>query len=201
MKADGALIGTEFTISGASSTQTRPAVAWNGSLFVVTWLDHRNEDFPKQWVGDVFAARVSPRGRVLDKDGFAIADSAFTEETPTVIGTNGFSVFAYAGFNPQAPYAALRITMRPLGGASAPLPGDDFFTADTAFLGGNRGTLLPSVNERPHELELARLISTGQEDVLAESSTTTRPAFRFASNLRNSESDLSWLLSSEEEPL
>jgi hypothetical protein len=200
MKADGALIGTNFTISGASSTQARPAVAWNGTMFVVTWLDHRNEDFPKQWVGDVFAARVSPRGRVLDKDGFAIADSALTEETPTVVGANGYTLFAYAGFNPQAPYAALRITMRTLGGAPVPLPRGHFFATDTAFLGGNRGTLLPSVNERPNQLELARPIATEQEDVLVESSTTTRPAFRFASNQRNGQSDLSWLLSSEEEP-
>jgi hypothetical protein len=94
-------------------------------MYVVTWLDHRNEGFPNQWQGDIFAARVSPRGRVIDVDGFAIADSSTVEETPAVAGANGMTVFAYTGFNPQPPFANLRLTLRTLTGPPTPWPGPE----------------------------------------------------------------------------
>ncbi len=121
--SDGAFLGNSFTISGAVGTQHLSEVAWNGSLYVVTWLDHRNEDFPNQWKGDVFATRVSPNGRILDRPGFAIADSSLPEDTPSVIAANGVTIFAYAGFNPQAPFTNMRLTLRTLTGAPTP-PGD-----------------------------------------------------------------------------
>jgi hypothetical protein len=119
--ADGTFLGSAFQISSAPNNQVAPEVAWNGSQFLVTWVDYRNGG--NQWVGDVFAARVSRRGRVLDPNGFVIAASPSVEETPAVVAANGLTIFAYAGFNPQAPYANLRITLRTLTGVPLPSPG------------------------------------------------------------------------------
>ncbi|MCC7386745.1 MAG: hypothetical protein IT384_33225 [Deltaproteobacteria bacterium] len=60
----------DLAISTAERDQTSPSVAWDGSEFVVVWLDRRN-------VVDsaVFGARVSPAGAVLDPTGISISTS------------------------------------------------------------------------------------------------------------------------------
>lgn len=125
IRADGAFLdGAAFVISGAPQMQYLPAVAWDGGRYLVTWLDHRNEGFPRQERGDIFAARVGGDGTVLDPAGFVLADAPVPEETPFVAAANGRAVFAYARFIDRAPYAALRIAVQPFprGGLVGPLP-------------------------------------------------------------------------------
>jgi hypothetical protein len=57
-----------FEISREARAQTNPAVAFDGSDYLVAWSDYRSG------VGyDIFAARVTPSARVLDPSGLRIS--------------------------------------------------------------------------------------------------------------------------------
>jgi hypothetical protein len=114
ISADGTLLGSNFgfTISSAAGSQLLPSVTWNGTEYVVAWLDHRSEQFPAQPRGDIYAARVSAAGAVLDADGFPVANTPTPEDTPFVIGHNGLTLFAYSAYYDHSPYSAMRVTLR-----------------------------------------------------------------------------------------
>jgi hypothetical protein len=118
--------GQSVPLVSAAGAQARPAVTWDGDQFVVAWVDHRNQAFPLQPRGDVFAARVS--GTNVKLEEFAVADSPLPEDTPFVISAGGLSVFSYAKFygGVQTPDgrtpAAHRITLRK-SDLPAPAPG------------------------------------------------------------------------------
>jgi hypothetical protein len=62
-----------------------PAVAWNGSIYLVVWIDARSGDF------GVYAARVAADGTVMDPDGFLVGQPASYLVNPiavTAIGTD-----------------------------------------------------------------------------------------------------------------
>ncbi len=112
--ADGMLLDQSggITISSAPGNQFTPAAAWDGAQFLVAWLDHRDKQFPMQPEGDIYGARVTAAGALLDVDGFVVANSPLAEETPEVAGAGGVGLFEYAAFYDRAPYAALRIALR-----------------------------------------------------------------------------------------
>jgi hypothetical protein len=69
VSADGKpLDARAIEVCKAKGYQTYPAVVFDGASFLVAWQDFRNG---KDW--DLYAARVSPDGKVLDPDGFAVA--------------------------------------------------------------------------------------------------------------------------------
>nr|MBA3321739.1 hypothetical protein [Pyrinomonadaceae bacterium] len=98
-----------FVISNRPGTETAPAVAWDGSQFVVDWWDGHS-GITQQPRADIYGARVSRTGVVLEQ--FAVANSSQPEDTPFVAARDGLTVFAYAKFYDEAPYAAYRITLR-----------------------------------------------------------------------------------------
>jgi hypothetical protein len=112
--ADGTLFDTArgLVIAGAPEDQFRPSVAWDGARWIVAYLDHRNDPYPDQEKGDVFATRVGADGSILDPSGFAVAIAAAPEEMPAVAASGGSSLFAYSAFVTQPPYAGLRMTIR-----------------------------------------------------------------------------------------
>jgi hypothetical protein len=120
MTADGTLLGpaSGFDISNAPGSQYLPSVAWDGARYVVTWVDHRNEQFPQQPRGDIFATRVAQDGTVIDTQGFAVANSPRPEDTPWVAARPGLAVFAYSALYNGAPFSAMRTTARSM--ASGP---------------------------------------------------------------------------------
>lgn len=171
MASDGTFTSNNFTISGAPGTQHFSQVAWNGTMYVVTWLDHRNEDFPNQWRGDVYATRVSPNGRILDRPGFAVADSLAPEETPTVVAANGLSIFAYSAFRSEPPFAAMRVTLRTLSGS----PGPD----EIGLLPTLTDSTLSAMSSMPSQGgEPRRLTATSEEPKKARTSSAVRPVSR-----------------------
>ena len=115
--ADGTLLGSNFgfIISNAPGMQLLPAVTWNGNEYVVTWVDHRDERFPTQPRGDIYAARVAPDDAVIDPAGFPIANSPAPEDSPFVTSANGSTIFAYSAFYDRAPFSAMRVTLRRSG--------------------------------------------------------------------------------------
>ncbi|MDQ1519376.1 MAG: hypothetical protein QOI55_449, partial [Actinomycetota bacterium] len=86
------IVGAAHAVSApvqtsAAGAQSNPAVAWDGTNFLVVWDDGRGGD-PR--AGDIFGARVSPSGTLLDPTGFLISPLAGDQRAPAVAwnGTN-----------------------------------------------------------------------------------------------------------------
>jgi Fibronectin type III domain len=126
--ADGTFVDpvAGILISGAPNGQFAPRAAWNGTEFAVTWIDQRNEGFPSQPQGDVYATHLGKTGPVADPAGFAVAASAGPEDTPSVAAGHGITLFGYSSFVEAGPYANLRVTQRSATEfpATQPAPGD-----------------------------------------------------------------------------
>ena len=87
---DGRLLGTgPIPISLGTKEQGFPSVAWDGANYLVAWQDERVAPVNKS---DVYGARVSAAGIVLDPDGFPIANAPVGQggQQPDV-GSNGVS--------------------------------------------------------------------------------------------------------------
>lgn len=68
-----------FVICGAKDLQEHPKVVFGNGVFLVVWHDLRGG---KDW--DVYAARVTPDGKVLDADGLLVAGGANNQACPRV---------------------------------------------------------------------------------------------------------------------
>jgi hypothetical protein len=75
-----------FPISGGEGKARHSAAASDGTNFIVVWTDTRSGN------PDVYAARVSPSGAVLDPNGIALSAGPHEESQPAVAfdGTNFF---------------------------------------------------------------------------------------------------------------
>jgi hypothetical protein len=78
--------GNGFAISPASRNQALPAVASESGNWLVAWEDQRSGTS-----NDVYAARVSDAGVVLDWSGVAVSKGAWNEQSPSL----AFSGTAY----------------------------------------------------------------------------------------------------------
>jgi len=65
-----------IVISDATRDQVQPAVGFDGANWLVAWVDSREGMADK----DVFAARVSPSGTVLDPNGIVVSQASFFQE-------------------------------------------------------------------------------------------------------------------------
>jgi uncharacterized delta-60 repeat protein len=85
-KVSGAgLVSQRFPISLQPHEQGEPAIAFNGSRFLVVWRDARNTaDSPGPFSGsyDVYGTFLTVTGEVLDTNGFLI--STVAQETPVL---------------------------------------------------------------------------------------------------------------------
>jgi phosphoribosylformylglycinamidine (FGAM) synthase PurS component len=79
-----------IAISTAAYFQWSAAVSFDGTNFLVVWDDRRNND-----TSDIYGARVSQAGTVLDPDGIAISTAASVQCSPAVSfdGTNSLVVW------------------------------------------------------------------------------------------------------------
>lgn len=96
----GAPIGAApVVVNDDTWDQLDPHVAWNGENYLVVWESTRTTQF--FYSGGIYAARVSPNGKVLDDPPIVIEDSSdFDERSPRVAsdGTNWLVVYNdYAG--------------------------------------------------------------------------------------------------------
>ncbi len=71
-------------VSGASGAQKDPVAAWSGSNFLVAWQDER----PGTAGADIYGARVSNAGKVLDPAGLALSSAPGAQQAP-VISSDG----------------------------------------------------------------------------------------------------------------
>ena len=82
-QAGAVLDPTGIPISAAANDESAPSVAFGGTNYLVAWQDTRSGS-------DVYGARVSPGGTVLDPNGIAVATAAGEQLAPSVTfdGTN-----------------------------------------------------------------------------------------------------------------
>lgn len=76
-----------IAVSSASSDQNDPAVAYNpaSTQFFALWSDGRSSALSP----DIYGARVSATGSVVDPSGLMLSTSANQQESPAVIACNG----------------------------------------------------------------------------------------------------------------
>ncbi len=79
-----------IAISTATAIQTSPAIASDGTGYLVVWADRRAD------TSDIYATRVTADGRVLDPSGIAVSTAAGFQGSPAVTfdGTNYFVVWS-----------------------------------------------------------------------------------------------------------
>ncbi|WP_284721215.1 hypothetical protein [Polyangium sorediatum] len=84
----GTILDTSgILISGAAGVQQKPDVAFDGTNWMVTWTDARQDSS-----NDIYAARVSDSGAVLDPNGIPIAAT-------TMMGAEGPAAVTFGGTN------------------------------------------------------------------------------------------------------
>jgi hypothetical protein len=87
--SDGTVLDPEgIPVSTASTDQSRPAVAYDGTDYLVVWEDGRNPS-----ATDIYGARISPAGAVLDSTGIAISTNTYAQSYPAIApGSAGWLV-------------------------------------------------------------------------------------------------------------
>jgi len=115
------LPGSLIPVSSAPISQQVPAVGFDGTNFVVAWQDSRSTTaYLIDRRTDVYAARVTPAGVVLDPAGIALATDSAPEAWPMVESLGGSGVLvAWSNFDAQQPFASYRIETSVLGTPSA----------------------------------------------------------------------------------
>jgi len=130
------LIDTNVTHVGAPDNQYNPALAFDGTNFLVVWEDGRSGSC------DVYGARVTPAGVVLDPSGIAISTAANDQNEPALAfdGANFLVVWTDYRGGPRDIYGA-RVT--PAGvvldtsGIAISTAGNDQESPALAFDGAN----------------------------------------------------------------
>jgi len=84
---DGTLLdaGLPIPIAVAPGVQTRPTITATDSGFFVAWTDNRNDP----GANDIYGARVTSDGKVLDSSGIQICVDPAAQDAPSVIFDTG----------------------------------------------------------------------------------------------------------------
>jgi len=123
MNADGTFPPGYFTIAEAPGRQLRPTVSWDGATFIVAWDDQRNQAAFFDARTDVYGARVSENGVVLDETGFPIHASPDGDASPAILSKlNGLSFVSSTRFLPTSEFDSYRVGITQIG--LVPIPGD-----------------------------------------------------------------------------
>lgn len=145
---------TDPTLSttGAALAQSWPQVAFNGAVFLVVWPDLRMGTDQVE----VYAARVTPQGQVLDLTGIRLTSLATDGRSPAVASTNGefYAVWAENGANLKG--------TRVLGDGTVVSPGGASLAGST--LPGLRPALAPIAGTSTYFLVYA--VDAGNQDDL-----------------------------------
>jgi hypothetical protein len=70
-----------IVVCTANFTQTFPAVAANGTNYLIAWADFRSNS-----AYDIYAARVSPGGVLLDTNAIVVSTNSATQYAPSAAG-------------------------------------------------------------------------------------------------------------------
>jgi phosphoribosylformylglycinamidine (FGAM) synthase PurS component len=82
---EGTVLDTSgFVISQGTEDRLKPILGFDGENFLVVWQDYRG-----LWDSDIYGARVTPGGTVLDPSGFAIAQVMNSDQSAPALGFGG----------------------------------------------------------------------------------------------------------------
>lgn len=80
VNAYGQLIDlTGIVVSSAQDNQTAPGVAFDGINYIIVWQDRRNGSN-----SDIYCARVTPEGTVLDPNGIPVSTATGNQSSPVI---------------------------------------------------------------------------------------------------------------------
>ncbi len=124
--------GATFSVTAAANTQQGPAAAFDGSQFVVAWGDYRGG----LGNSDVYGARISTAGTVLDAAGIAISNGVGSQYAVFLSAASGQTLVLWsdtrAGPGPGntdvygSRWAASGVVLDPSGFAIDNRPSDQF---------------------------------------------------------------------------
>ncbi|HWQ90689.1 MAG TPA: hypothetical protein VN673_03375 [Clostridia bacterium] len=109
--ADGRLLEPNgIPICQTVGSQSKPSVAWNGANYLVVWADTRSSSNTQPAL-DIYGARVSSAGTVLDPAGLPICTAPNQQSWPEVTAWNGdfFAAWTDLGQVPNGIYGT-RVT-------------------------------------------------------------------------------------------
>lgn len=143
LDANGAPSGNAFTVAEAPGRQLRPVADFDGSTYVVAWDDQRNQSSFFDERTDIYGARITTSGVVLDAPAFPILVGPSGDGVAAILGhPNGRTYVAGARFIPTPDFDAYRIGLARIGDPipSGDLDGDGAIgAADLAILLGSWG--------------------------------------------------------------
>lgn len=99
-----------IVVCSAPDLQEWPEVAFDGTNFLIVWQDFRSG---KQF--DIYAARVSPRGTVLDQDGFGVATTLHNQGRPDAAFASGRYLIAWMDARQYPVYGIYAARVTPAG--------------------------------------------------------------------------------------
>lgn len=115
IRADGSLLGAPFAVSAGGWKELEPAACWTGAEWLVAWEDLRHASAFDDGRTELYAARVSAGGAVLDPAGFALSPQPGLAAQPALAGSDGVGVAAYAWMQRAEPFATWRNVRRTIG--------------------------------------------------------------------------------------
>lgn len=143
MNPDGSFATGAFVIAEAAGRQLRPVVDWDGSTFVVAWDDQRHQTSFFDERTDIYGARVSESGTVLDPGGIPLQVSPHPNAMAAIQSrSDGTSWVACSRFLAAPGFDSYRIGLTRLGelGLLGDLNGDGLVDgADLGLLLANWG--------------------------------------------------------------
>jgi hypothetical protein len=116
MNPDGSFFGTPFTIAEAEGRQLRPTAVWDGTHFLVSWDDQRNQNSFFDDRTDVYAVRITEAGQ-LTSAPFLLVDRDGEECTPAVASQNGLVLAATSRFATTDGFDSYRVGLTAIGEA------------------------------------------------------------------------------------
>ncbi|MFY0575125.1 hypothetical protein ACN28S_12805 [Cystobacter fuscus] len=151
-----------ITISNGTSSQYSPSVAHDGVNALVVWHDYRSDDnYP-----DIYGARVSSNGTVLDTSGIVISNAAQSQYNPVVSANGGFLVVweDYRSGTPNIYGARLNGTGTVLDSNGIPIANSANYQSSPAV--AHNGTNYPVVwyeyrNDTGADIQGARVNTSG----------------------------------------
>jgi hypothetical protein len=99
-----------FCISSAIYGQRNPTVAYNGTCYLVAWHDERIS-----WQYDIFAARVSKDGELLDSNGIQVCAAQRTQQYPSATSDGVNWLVVWEDYRVVSTYAVYGARVGPTG--------------------------------------------------------------------------------------
>jgi hypothetical protein len=186
IRADGVVLDSVgFPVDEAPGQKYNLATGFGDSLYLVAWEDYRGIDAP-----DIYCARVSRDGQVLDPDGIVVCDAMSSQYSPDISFDGQNFLVVWQDYR-SAMYGSIYAARVSLSGVVLDLGGFAVAAADTfddaqpavCFTGTDYLVVWPGMNTNVYESRVYGAL-------VSPAGTVTKPRFVVggAENYQNSPS-------------